>query len=91
MDSQEVSRIKQELRDEGYNLYVHSHPAGMFFPEHKHDHVTLHIILSGKMSITMDGEVHFLQSGDRLEIPADTDHSAEVLGESPVVCIDARK
>ncbi len=91
MDSQEVSRIKQELRESGYNLYVHSHPAGMFFPEHKHAYVTLHVILSGKMSITMNGEIHMLQSGDRLEIPADMEHSAEVLGDMGVVCIDARK
>lgn len=91
MDSQEVSQIKQDLRDQGYNLYVHSHPAGMCFPEHTHEALTLHIVLSGKMSITMDGEIFILQSGDRLEVPANTPHSAEVLGESPVVCIDARK
>lgn len=91
MSPQEVSEIKRELRDQGYSLYVHSHPPGMCFPEHKHPHVTLHVILSGKMSVVMDGSEITLGPGERLEIPANTPHTAEVMGDSGVVCIDARK
>lgn len=91
MDLQDVTNLKRQLREEGYNIYVHSHPAGMVFPEHKHTHLTVHIILSGQMAVIMDGEEYLLKSGDRLEIPADVLHSAEVIGESPVVCIDARR
>ena len=90
MDSQDVTNLKKQLREQGYNIYVHSHPAGMCFPEHKHDHHTLHVILSGSMNIRVDGKEHVLESGDQIEIPANILHTAEV-GETPVVCIDARK
>lgn len=91
MEHQEVTNLKKQLREQGYNLYVHSHPAGTFFPEHKRPHVTLHIILAGSLRVVIDGDETVLNVGERLEIPANTMYSAEVVGESPVVCIDARK
>jgi mannose-6-phosphate isomerase-like protein (cupin superfamily) len=89
MDSEQISKIKQELRDSGYNIYVYSYPCGMYFPEHVHNYPKLHIVLSGTLKVKMpDGEV-VLGQGDRLEVPANVPHMAEVLGDGPMVCIDA--
>ena len=89
MDHEQVADLKQKLKDEGYYIYVYSYPGGMCFPPHSHAHETVHVVLSGTMQVTMDGEDHMLVPGERFIIPADKQHSAEVLGESPVVILDA--
>lgn len=91
MNSDQITRLKHELRNEGYNIYVYSYPGGMYFPPHSHDHETMHIVLSGSLRITMDGIDHDLTPGERFVIAANIVHSAEVLGEMPVVCLDATK
>ena len=91
MDSDQISALKQGLRDEGYNIYVYSYPGGMCFPVHQHDHETIHVVLSGSLKVTIDGQDHFLVPGERFPIPAHTLHSAEILGDMPVVCLDATK
>lgn len=91
MDSEQITLIKKDLRERGYNLYVYSYPAGMVFPPTAHAYAKIHIVLSGSIRITLNDEIHELKSGDRLMVPAHQPHSAEVLGEMPVVCIDATK
>ena len=89
MDSEQISALKQGLREEGYNIYVYSYPGGMCFPPHMHDHDTIHIVLSGSMKITIDEIDHILSQGERFVVPSHKLHTAEVLGESPVVILDA--
>ena len=91
MDSEQLAEIKRQLRDEGYNIYVYSYPGGMCFPLHAHDHDTVHVVLNGLLKVTMDSTDHILVAGERFIIPANIVHSAEVLGDSPVVCLDATK
>lgn len=91
MDSDDVARIKAGLKEEGYHIYVYSYPGGMCFPVHAHDHDTIHVVLSGSLKVSMDGKDHILVPGERFLIPAKADHSAEVLGEMPVVCLDATR
>jgi len=89
MDGDQIAEIKRKLKEDGYNIYVYSYPGGMCFPFHSHDHSTIHVVLSGSLKITMDDTDHILTPGERFIVPADLLHSAEVLGDSPVVCIDA--
>ena len=91
MDIEEITAIKHKLRDEGYNIYVYSYPGGMCFPHHVHAHDTIHIVLSGTLKVSLNGTEHILQQGERFLIPAGHDHSAEVLGDLAVVCVDATK
>jgi len=91
MDSEQITTIKHSLKEEGYNIYVYSYPGGMCFPMHVHDHDTIHVVLSGSLKVSMDGEDHYLTPGERFIIPAGTMHSAEIIGETPVVCLDATK
>jgi mannose-6-phosphate isomerase-like protein (cupin superfamily) len=91
MDGEQIARIKHDLKGEGYHIYVYSYPGGMFFAPHKHDHDTLHIMLSGRMIVHMNGEEHALEPGERFVVPAHVMHSAEVIGDMPVVCIDATR
>ncbi|PLX32539.1 MAG: hypothetical protein C0600_02215 [Ignavibacteria bacterium] len=89
MDSEQIAALKQQLRDEGYNIYVYSYPGGMCFPPHSHDHDTIHVVLNGAMRISMEESDHILKPGERFKVPADVMHTAEVLGEMPVVILDA--
>lgn len=89
MDSDQVAAIKQQLKDEGYNIYVYSYPGGMCFPPHMHDHDTIHIVLSGAMKVSIEDADHILKPGERFVVPANKLHTAEVLGEMPVVILDA--
>jgi quercetin dioxygenase-like cupin family protein len=63
----------------------------MYFPEHKHNYPKVHIVLSGKLKIILPDDEVILTEGERLEVPANTPHTAEVLGDGPMVCIDATK
>jgi mannose-6-phosphate isomerase-like protein (cupin superfamily) len=89
MDGEQIATIKQQLRDEGYNIYVYSYPGGMCFPPHSHDHDTIHVILNGMMRITLEETEYIVRAGERFVVPAFVKHTAEVLGEMPVVVLDA--
>jgi quercetin dioxygenase-like cupin family protein len=89
MDSDQISELKRSLKSDGYNIYVYSYPGGMCFPEHTHDYDMIHVVLNGSLKISLDGQDHILSAGDRFTVPARVPHSAEVLGDSPVVCLDA--
>ena len=91
MDSEQIAEIKKKLKDAGYNIYVYSYPDGMLFPTHSHDHETIHVVLSGSMKVTMQETDFILTPGERFIVPSGELHSAEVLGTSPVVCLDATK
>ena len=91
MDSDQIAAIKKQLKEEGYNIYVYSYPDGMLFPTHSHEHETIHVVLSGSMKISMDGADYILTPGERFLIPPQQQHSAEVLGTSPVICLDATR
>ena len=89
MDGEQIAALKQQLKDEGYNIYVYSYPGGMCFPPHKHDHDTIHVVLNGSMKVTIDDTDHILKTGERFVVPANVMHTAEVIGEMPVVILDA--
>ncbi|MDH7515280.1 MAG: cupin domain-containing protein [Bacteroidota bacterium] len=89
MEREEIEAIKRALKAEGYNIYVYSYPPGMCFPPHSHAYETIHVVLSGSLKITMNDTEHILGPGKRFVVPAHTPHSAEVLGNTPLVCLDA--
>ncbi|MBL0176559.1 MAG: cupin domain-containing protein [Ignavibacteria bacterium] len=91
MDSDQMAELKRSLKAEGYNIYVYSYPDGMIFPMHSHEYETIHVVLSGSMKVTMADTDHILSPGMRFLVPPGVAHSAEVLGSSPVVCLDATR
>jgi mannose-6-phosphate isomerase-like protein (cupin superfamily) len=48
-------------------------------------------VLSGRFRMTMEGQEVILEKGDCLAVPRGTVHSAEVVGQEPVVSLDAIK
>ena len=52
-------------------------------------HRGLDAVLAGRFRLVMQGRSAVLEAGDAIEVPGGVLHSAEVIGDSPVVSLDA--
>ena len=72
-------RLSEELQREGFlQTYVWQDAPGTLYPEHTHAQETAHIILSGEMTLTMNGRTVTYHAGGRCSVPAGTTHSARM-------------
>ena len=72
-------KLTEQLRAEGFgHTFVWQDGADAFYPDHAHASETVHIILSGEMTLTMDGRTATYRAGDRCDVPAGTVHSARM-------------
>ncbi len=83
--------MRRKLEARGYRVSRHIYPPGTRFPDHRHDVDKIDGVLSGRFRMTLGGESAILEAGDCLAVPRGTVHSAEVVGEAPVVSLDAVK
>ncbi len=87
--SEEALRSKMERL--GYEVTRYVYPAGVTFPMHSHPVDKIDGVVSGRFRIGVkEGEV-LLEAGDMIEIPCGQIHSAEVVGEMPVISLDGIK
>ena len=71
--------LAKKLRDEGFgNTYVWEDRPNAHYPDHTHVEETAHILLSGEMTLTMDGTTKTYRTGERCDVPAGTVHSARM-------------
>jgi quercetin dioxygenase-like cupin family protein len=74
MDEETLART---LEQEGFRYtYVWQDGPHVSYPDHTHPVETAHIILSGEMTLTMDGKSHTYGTGERCNVPAGALHSA---------------
>ncbi len=85
------SALRDRLEARGYHVSRYVYPPGTFFPEHSHDQDKIDAVLSGRFRMTMGDEEVILERGDNLEVPRGVMHSAEVIGDDPVVSLDATR
>lgn len=83
--------LRAELERRGYRVARYVYPPGTRFPEHTHGVDKIDAVLSGRFRMTMHGRELVLEAGDRLAVPRGTVHSAEVVGDEPVVSLDATR
>ena len=77
------------LEGRGYDVFRYVYPPGTVFPEHTHDVDKIDAVVSGRFRMaTPEGQV-VLGAGDCLAVPQGMVHSAEVVGDEPVVSLDA--
>ena len=74
----EHALAKQLARDGFAHTYVWQDGPNVFYPEHTHEKETAHIILSGEMTLTMDGRAETYRAGTRCDVPAGVSHSAKM-------------
>jgi quercetin dioxygenase-like cupin family protein len=83
------ANMRRKLQDRGYRVSKYVYPPGTYFPEHDHGVDKIDGVLSGRFRMAMNGGGVVLEAGDLLVVPKHVFHSAEVVGEDPVVSLDA--
>jgi quercetin dioxygenase-like cupin family protein len=86
-----LGEIQKMLHAEGLEYDVFSDRPGIKYGRHKHPFDDFIVIVSGKMKITTDSSEWVMKPGDRLDLPAGTSHSAEMMGKEEVQYISAKK
>ena len=81
--------MRKKLEDQGYAVSVYRYPPGTRFDVHTHPHEKIDGVLAGVFRIVLDGHDLVLRAGDMVIIPGGAPHSAEVVGNDPVVSLDA--
>lgn len=77
MNQQKV--FEEELRKEGFKeVYTWTDAPNVFYDAHTHESKTAHIIINGQMALSMNGETKMYHSGDRIDVPAKTPHTAKM-------------
>ena len=76
MDEKQIART---LEQEGFrHTYVWQDAPNASYPDHTHATETAHIILRGEMTLSMDGQSHTYDAGERCDVPAGAVHSARM-------------
>jgi len=76
MDEEKLAR---NLEREGFrHTYVWQDGPNAAYPDHTHATESAHIILSGEMTLTMDGKSHTYRAGERCDVPAGAVHAARM-------------
>ena len=86
---------QQELRillqAEGLTCTLYADVPGTKYGRHKHDFDDFVVIVAGQMKIGTDSHQWLMKPGDRLNIPANIVHWAEMMGTEEVTYLSAAK
>ena len=83
--------MRRKLERQGYHVTRYVYPPGTIFPEHSHPIDKIDGVLSGRFRMTLAFAEVILKPGDCLFVPREAVHSAAVVGDEPVVSLDATK
>ena len=83
------ANMATKLEDLGYSVSRYGYPPGTFFPEHEHAVDKIVGVLAGRLRVTLRGGEAILGPGDCISVPKGAMHSAEVVGDEPVISLDA--
>ncbi|MCC6396303.1 MAG: cupin domain-containing protein [Bacteroidetes bacterium] len=86
-----LADLQKLLQAEGLEYELYSDSPGTKYGRHKHPFDDFIVIVSGKMKIITDSQEWLMKPGDRLNLPANTAHSAEVVGREEVQYLSAAK
>jgi quercetin dioxygenase-like cupin family protein len=71
--------LTKQLEREGFrHTYVWQDASNAYYPEHTHTTETAHVILQGKMTLSIEGQTRSYGIGERCDVPAGTSHSARI-------------
>ena len=82
--------LRSHMEREGRSCEVVTDAPGTRYGMHKHAFDDFVVIVSGKMKLGTDTQTWLLEPGDRIDIPANAAHWAEVVGKKPVCYLTLR-
>jgi quercetin dioxygenase-like cupin family protein len=83
------SAMRRKLEAAGYIVARYSYPPGTSFPDHVHEMDKIDAVLEGRFRMVVAGHLAVLGPGDWVAIARGVRHSAAVMGDEPVVSLDA--
>lgn len=83
--------LRERLEGRGYRVSRYVYPPGTRFDEHTHAVDKIDAVVSGRFRMRVADREVLLGPGDAVAVPAGTPHTAEVVGEEPVVSLDATR
>ena len=83
--------LRRKLESQGYRVARYVYPPGTVFPDHKHDIDKVDAVVAGRFRLVIGGHVAVLGPGEWAPVPRGVTHNAAVLGDEPVVSLDAMK
>ncbi len=83
--------LRQKLERRGYRVPGYLYSPGTYFQDHSHHADKIDAVLSGRFRMRIGDEEVILEAGDSLAVPRGVVHNAEVVGNEPVVSLDATK
>ena len=83
--------LRAKLEALGYTVAKYVYEPGTVFPDHRHGVDKIDAVVSGRFRLVVRGHMKVLTAGDWIAIPRDTVHNAAVIGDDPVVSLDAVK
>jgi mannose-6-phosphate isomerase-like protein (cupin superfamily) len=81
--------MRRKLESAGYLVARYTYPPGTAFPDHVHDVDKIDAVVSGRFRMVVAGHLAMLGPGDLVEVPRGVRHAATVIGDEPVVSLDA--
>jgi quercetin dioxygenase-like cupin family protein len=86
-----LEELTKHLTAMGRESVLYSDLPGTKYGRHKHPFEDFIVIVSGKMKIITETGEWTLKPGDRLDLPPNTVHAAEMLGREEVKYLSAAK
>ncbi len=86
-----LDELKSRLDAQKLDSELYSDRPGTKYGRHKHPFDDFIVIVTGKMKIITDTGEWLLKPGDRLDLPANTVHAAEMVGKDEVKYLSAAK
>lgn len=85
-------RFERRLVAEGLAPHPWSNGPGDRYPAHEHGYDKVIVVAAGSIGFDLprSGARLWLETGDRLELPAGTEHAADV-GPGGVTCLEAHR
>jgi quercetin dioxygenase-like cupin family protein len=83
--------LRTKLEAQGYSVSRYVYSPGTHFSEHTHNVDKIDAVLSGRFELTLGGAPVVLGPGDWIPVPRGVRHTATVVGDEPVVSLDAVK
>lgn len=81
--------LRRKLESAGYLVARYTYAPGTTFPDHVHEIDKIDAVVSGRFRMVVAGHLAMLGPGDWVEVARGVRHSATVIGNQPVVSLDA--
>ncbi|MGQ0733220.1 MAG: cupin domain-containing protein [Acidobacteriota bacterium] len=81
--------LRAKIEAQGYRVARFVYPPGTVFPDHTHGIDKIDAVVAGRFRLVIGGHVALLGPGDWAQVPRGAVHNAAVIGDGPVVSLDA--